>query len=176
MKNSTALGALLSLSLMMACAPVASSVPKVKAHVVDDRVMGSRDALRTSVGLEPIEIVSADEYQTYEKELSPEYKIIEKFREGDPEFSEILQSRTVKNLIMPANMKRADLRIVLVVKGEKPRRTKVSKLESELFRSVESQEKFTVSISQAEKSDAAWSDVKKNLTLVMIAYRQPITE
>lgn len=176
MKNSATLGALFSLSMMMACAPVASSVPKTRAQVVDDRLLDRRDALTASAGLEPIEIVSADEYEAYEKKLSPEYKIIEKFRTGSPELGDLVQSGNVKNLVLPASLKRVDLLIVFVVKSEKISSMKSSKLSGELFRGVESQEKFTVSISSAKKSEAAWSDVKKNLTQVMIAYRQPITE
>ncbi|MBC7384910.1 MAG: hypothetical protein H7301_01960 [Cryobacterium sp.] len=148
-----------------ACAPVASSVPKLAAQprvsdaVVENGIYG--------LGVDSEVIVKGtDEYDAYEKSLASDYELL-KFTDREPELSEFRDSRTIAEITLPARLKRVDFVVILVLKKtakEKPSDFKLEWLRGERNR-------FSLSLPKDGVTDVAWTSLKKNLGQITIAYR-----
>ncbi len=172
MKVTFTIGALTSLAAL-GCAPVASSGPKhiqIASHPGDSSVIDTAKFDLRVVSQAPV-IKTTDQYEKFEKTLDASYTL-KKFYDGDAKKAELLETRGMKNLDLSSAMERADIMVIFVVKADAPKISKEKNADlalSWLKRSKRNE--FSFKISEDEKSDEAWTYVKKNLSWISIAYR-----
>jgi hypothetical protein len=181
MKYASALGILLS-TMVFACAPVASSVPKLAATSprTGNSVVGNRG--NGSVKFDPriisqTEVVVADDLAKVMKKLvAGGYAITPKYDQHDPEFSAILEFHALKGVTIGSSVKRPDLVVVYVMKDDLGSVPGNIGAEFELFCSRPESNKLDFTISLDGDSGAAWSFVKKNVESFIVAVREAPTK
>lgn len=174
MRFTTAMGFFIGFTAF-ACAPVASSVPKlatVSPRTADSIATGEKVDLRVP----PVEVrvVLADKMNEERKKLrAAGYEAdTNVFDDRDAKFSELKELRALTEIGLPAGLNRAEIVIVFGVKqNEKSIRSQIAEdLKVKPMRG--DLNVFTFAVSMDGDSAAAWSYVKQNLDSVVIASRE----
>jgi hypothetical protein len=172
MKSASALGILFSTAIF-ACAPVASSVPKMTPQSPR-----TRDAITDDSGKFDLRVISRSEVvtraQAAEKTnaLAVEGYDIATYEQNDGEVASLREERGLRDLKLAPTLNRADIVVLFVVKSDaKPiPLTASADLKMEWSRNAKNQ--FSFEVSPDRDSGAAWSYVKGNLESLMIASRE----
>ncbi|MBS1963443.1 MAG: hypothetical protein JST04_14605 [Bdellovibrionales bacterium] len=174
MRLSTILGFFIGI-MGFACAPVASSVPKLSTaspRTVDSIVNNGNVDLR--VLPVKVEVVTSDQASTLRARYKADGYDVDtnKYDDRDDEFSQLKELHAINDLSLPAKLNRAEVVFLFTVKGsEKSIRQnvddalKINPLRGEM-------NVFSFSISLEGDSAEAWSYVKQNVIAVTIASRE----
>lgn len=170
MKRPLALG-ILSIVFASACAPIASSVPKLSASTprTKDSVIvekPSRDHVKKQV-----KVVTSEKYEQFEKKLDSDYRVVA-FDEKDVKVSELRELHAMKDLELSTTMNRLDVVVVFITKkdGKSISDEQIDDLKIEWSRTEKNLFSFEVSLEG--DSGTAWSAIKGDLVAVAIAYRE----
>ncbi len=173
MKKFNILGIAFSL-IGVACAPVASSVPKLIQQIPSkgDRLnndVGRRFTISDST---PVDIVSQDKYEAFEKKLDSDYQLIE-YTGSDRKLSEFRDTRTISEIAISPKIIRADIRVIFVVNAESVTAKKAEAIKIDWLTGVHDEKGLlTMSVSEKSTSSPAWAVVKKKTHSIVIAYRE----
>jgi hypothetical protein len=178
MKTSITLALTIAL-LGSACAPVATSVPKLNRTTPREA-----DSILAEVGgrirvVGSVSIQSEDEAVEYASKLKESgYSITKKneYGENDRKFSDLKELDLMNEIELPLSIIRADVVVVFVVK--KKAKGVSDKLSNELKLEWERNNKNEVSfkVNRDGASAEAWPKVKAALVSVIIASREVLTQ
>lgn len=171
MKNASIWGILVSLATL-GCAPVATSVPKMATltpHSADSLVGGQTGADLRPLGT--VKVVSAEQYDTFEKNLDANYKLV-KYDEKDAKVPELRKSRGMANLDLASPRKRIEVLVILVLKRGMKSTAVDAAANLKIRMDRDSRDDYSFLVSNDDGSEEAWNAVKENVASVVIAYRE----
>lgn len=174
MKPTLALG-FSAIIIASACAPVASSVPKIAANspkTKDSVVVESVAGRKAAFGIEKrAKVVSADKYESFEKKLDSDYRLA-RFDEKDAKVSELRELHAMGELDLATAQSRTEVLVIFVVKGGEKAISEETAESLKLDFPQRTKSDFSFAISLDGDSGASWSTIKANLVSVTIAYRE----
>lgn len=169
MKRPLAFG-ILSVVFATACAPIASSVPKLRSSspkakdlIVVDK--GSRDRVKKET-----KVVVEEKYERLEKKLDADYTIL-KYDEKDAQLSELRELHGIKDLDLSTTSNQIDLIVIFITAtgGKSISEEQTKDLKIEWTRTEKN--RFSFEVSLEGDSGTAWSAIKGDLVAVTVAYR-----
>jgi hypothetical protein len=175
MKISPILSVSLLCGLTVGCAPVASSVPKTKTQIAEDRLLTSNLAAPLRSVEVKVESVDAASFEAYEQSLPSSYRALERLRPSVRAFDELLETRMIKDFVLPKGQNPSEVLVVLKITGGKSHVTKASTIKGELFRSVERPDYFRLDLSKGE-TQLVWERVKNRIVEVAIFHRETLAD
>lgn len=153
-----------------ACAPVASSVPKLTQQTprTGDYVVVVSEKFDLRVN-DTVAIVSKDAYDAYEKKLDSDYRLV-KFDKNDKKLAGLRERLPMNDIEISSKIDRAEMVVIFIVDGVAPAKEKASKIKLAWLRGEEGM--LSMSIDEDRSANETWASVKKNLNSMVLAYRE----
>lgn len=162
--------------LLSACAPVASSVPKIAKSATTPFLVSTTETPVIIDRYLESKVISADEYDAFEKKLDADY-VLQRFDERDARVIEFRKRKTMKEVEAPAGLKHAEMLMIFIVKTDSHRskfkgRVNATKLKLETAPSEKGKFSISVSAENEMEPNDSWNEIQENLISVVLASRE----
>ncbi len=153
-----------------ACAPVASSVPKLTQQTprTGDTVVVDSEKFDLRVN-DSVIIVAKDGYDAFEKKLDADFRLV-KFDKNDKKLASLRERLPMNEIEISSKIDRAEIVVIFVVDGAAPAKEKASEIKLNWLRGEKGL--LSMSVDEEKSSDETWASVKKNLNSMVLAYRE----